>query len=187
MLENREDEKDEATLAAQHSEAEVAPLPPSPLGLSNYDAFDEEEEWRDDDAGEEEWSYCPHPDIAGTDGGNKGEGEGEEVPSRHLQPKEHKGYSDLNPLDPPTSAAVSASPNAVVETETRSPNSTWLAEEFRSKLETVGRCQASSSFPSQTMDSAGIATALFGNRKDLMTDIMQEKGRQRRLLDLRFE
>jgi len=43
------------------------PVRPSPLGLlSNYDALDEEEVWREEDEeDEEDYGYCPHPDVVG--------------------------------------------------------------------------------------------------------------------------
>jgi len=41
------------------------PAHPSPLGPTYYDALDEEEEWRDEDDEEEDYEYCPHPDVVG--------------------------------------------------------------------------------------------------------------------------
>lgn len=180
--ERRGDERNEALFAAQHrSEVGPGPLPPSPLGLSNYDALDEDEEWQDEQV-EEEWDYCPHPDVVAA---KQEDGKVEEaVPARHIQPKKHKGYSDLNPLDPPASPNSAA---AATPTDTRSPNSMWLAEEFKLTSSGWSTLPGSVNAAERCGPLGGMGSPLFPSRRDVMADIMQERGRQRQLLELRFE
>ena len=73
------------------------PAQPSPLGLSNYDALDDEEVWRDEDEDEEDYGYFPYPDVASEHGGKTASEDA-------LMQRSDDGteYGDKNTRDPPS-------------------------------------------------------------------------------------
>jgi len=151
---------------------EVCSQDPSPLGLSNYDAFDEEDVWVEvgGDDGEEGDQYWPHPDLGLPSLPQQNQQQPLLVAEERPQPKERMRYSDLNPLDPPTNSPDFVDGDADT---IRSPNSEWLESLFKA---------------SDTPASLScMGKSLPGCKRDALTEIKWEKERQRRLLDARFE
>jgi hypothetical protein len=141
---------------------------PSPLGLSNYDALDEEDGWveLETDDGEEAEPVLPYPDL----------GLPQPLPvvveEKSVQPMEER-HSDSNPLDSPP-----RSPNFVggVVEEIRSPNLEWWTLAF--KTNKANEALAPLGF---------MGKSLPDYRQDALVENKGERERQRRLLDLRFE
>lgn len=138
---------------------------PSPLGLSNYDALDEEDVWveMETEEAEEAEPYPSHLDF-GLPEPTQQPASVEEEKEEHVQPEKE------NSLDLPT-----GSPNFVGGDvkDIRSPNCDWLA----------------STLASEALASLGVIGKSFlpSCRRDALVEIKREKERQRRLLDLQLQ
>jgi len=164
---------------------------PSPLGLSNYDALDEDDGWVEveNDEDEEAESCLPHFDFGlpqSTEQPVSVAEEMEEEEEEHVQPEEEKKKEeeeeeeeederrncDLNLLGQPA-----RSPNFVggdVE-EIRSPNREWFALTLRRNM--ANEALASIGFMGKPLPAC---------RQDALVEIKREQERQRRLLHLQL-
>ena len=151
----------------------VAVQNPSPLGLSNYDALDEEDVWvgAETDDGEDADAYLSHPDfgcpqptpqLVST--------EEEEEEEEKAQSEEEKNY-DSNPLDRPAKLPNCAGHDMEAVT---SPNTEWLASTFKVKK------------ANEALASLGFMGKSLLGRQDTLVEIRREQERQRRLLPLQL-
>jgi hypothetical protein len=147
----------------------------SPLGLSNYDALDEEDVWVEVEAdeGEEAETCLAYPDFGLPQPTQElVTVEKEEVP---VQPEE---TYNPNPLD-----LSPRSPNFVVgHADVTSPNVEWLT------LTTKTPRMSRTNMGNGTLSSLGFTRkSLPDCRQDAMMEIKREQERQRRLFGVRFE